>query len=74
MRVAIYARYSTDTQDATSIAGQISNCEALCAREGFEIAARYADEAVSGNDDHRPQYQKMLGALEQGDVDAIVCD
>ena len=29
MKVAIYSRFSTDTQDVTSIAGQVANCEAL---------------------------------------------
>ena len=29
IRVAIYARYSTDLQDKTSNAGQVSNCEAV---------------------------------------------
>jgi DNA invertase Pin-like site-specific DNA recombinase len=74
VRVAIYSRFSTDTQDATSIAGQVANCEALIAREGFEIVGRYADEGISGNDDRRPEYQKMLRDLEAGKVEAIVCD
>ena len=38
MRVAIYSRYSTAMQDKTSIAGQMSNCEALAAKDGFDVA------------------------------------
>ena len=74
MKVAIYARYSTDLQDKTSIAGQISNCEALAGREGLEVVATFADEGISGNDDNRPQYQAMLSALKAGNFTGIVCD
>ncbi len=74
MRVAIYARYSTDLQDRTSIDGQIANCEALAGREGLEIVARYQDEGRSGNDDQRDGYQDMLARLKRGEFVGIVCD
>ncbi len=74
MKVAIYARYSTDLQDKTSIAGQICNCEALAAREGFDIVSRYQDAARSGNDDNRPQYQLLLADSEAGKFDSIIVD
>ena len=74
MKVAIYARYSTDLQDKTSITGQISNCEALAAREGFGALTPFHDEGQSGNDDTRPQYQAMLKALKAGEFDGIICD
>ena len=76
MKVAIYARYSTDLQDKSSIAGQITNCEALAAREGLEVVATFTDEGISGNDDSRPQYQAMLKELSSNDgkFEGIVCD
>lgn len=74
MRVAIYARYSTDLQDKTSIAGQVANCEALASREGFEVVARFQDEAQRGDDDRREGYQNMLAALKRGEFTGIVCD
>ena len=74
IRVAIYARYSTDLQDKTSIAGQIYNCEALAAREGFDVITHFHDEGQSGNDDTRAEYQAMLKALKAGEFDGIVCD
>ena len=74
MKVAIYSRFSTDTQDVTSITGQVANCEALAARENLKVVARYEDEGLSGNDDNRPGYQRMLAALEKGKIDGIVCD
>ena len=48
MKVAIYARYSTDKQDESSITGQIKNCEALAESQGWQIVERYSDEAISG--------------------------
>ena len=74
MKVAIYGRYSTDLQDKTSIDGQIVNCEALAAREGLDIVARFRDEGRSGNDDQRDGYQAMLAALKRGEFIGIVCD
>ena len=73
-KVAIYSRFSTDTQDVTSIMGQVANCEALAARENLKVVARYEDEGLSGNDDNRPGYQRMLAALEKGKINGIVCD
>ena len=74
MKVAIYARYSTDLQDKTSIDGQVANCKVLAEKEGFEVVATFADEGISGNDDTRPQYQAMLTALKAGQFECIVCD
>ncbi len=74
MKVAIYSRFSTDTQDVTSIAGQVANCEALASREGLTVVARYRDEGISGNDDNRPGYKEMLTGLESGKFVGIVCD
>lgn len=74
MKVAIYARYSTDLQDKTSIAGQVANCEAIASREGFEVVSRFQDEAQRGDDDRRSGYQTLLKALNRGDFTGIVCD
>lgn len=74
MKAAVYARYSTDLQDKTSIAGQIANCEALASREGLSVVSQYQDEGQSGNDDNRPGYQAMLAALKRGEFVGIVCD
>ncbi len=74
MNVAIYARYSTDRQDGTSIAGQVENCKVLAENEGLNVVATFSDEGVSGNDDSRPEYQEMLHQLKNKDFDGIVAD
>ena len=48
MRAVIYARYSTDQQDESSIAGQVANCQSLAEREGFEVVEAFTDEGISG--------------------------
>ncbi|HEX7080214.1 MAG TPA: recombinase family protein [Gammaproteobacteria bacterium] len=73
-RVALYARYSTDQQDATSIERQVSNCEALAEREGFHVAFTFQDEAGKGQDNDRPGYRELLKCLERGDVQGVICD
>lgn len=45
---AIYARFSTDRQDLTSIADQLRVCRARAEALGFQVVAEYSDAAVSG--------------------------
>ena len=74
MKVAIYSRFSTDAQDATSITGQVVNCEDLAAQNGWEVVERYRDEAISGNDDARPGYQSLLADSKALKFDGILVD
>ena len=74
MKVAIYSRFSTDAQDATSIKGQVVNCEEVAARNGWTVVKRYSDEAISGSDDERPEYQALLSDSEAGDFEGIIVD
>jgi hypothetical protein len=41
MRVALYARYSSENQKESSITDQFHNCEQGAMREGWTITARY---------------------------------
>lgn len=49
MRVALYARFSTDLQRQTSIADQLRAARSRAAAEGWVVVAEHADEAVSGS-------------------------
>ncbi|MHB0819874.1 recombinase family protein [Stutzerimonas stutzeri] len=49
MRAAIYARYSSDKQNESSIADQFTTCKALAAREGWEVTFGHSDNAISGS-------------------------
>lgn len=46
MRVALYARYSTDKQERVSIAVQNENMRAFIARQGWTEVGAYGDEAT----------------------------
>jgi site-specific DNA recombinase len=45
---AIYARYSTDLQNARSIDDQVALCKIFADREGLTVAATFSDAARSG--------------------------
>ena len=47
-RVALYARYSSDNQNAASIEDQFRVCREQAAREGWRVVGTYQDAAISG--------------------------
>ena len=74
MKVCIYTRYSTNSQDATSITGQKRNCETVAQLNGWRVATHYSDAAISGTDDTRPGYLQLLADSEKGKFDGILVD
>jgi site-specific DNA recombinase len=74
MKAALYARFSSDLQRATSIEDQFRNCRKRTESEGWTIAATFADEAMSGSDTSRPQYQAMLAAAASGAFQILLMD
>src|SRR5215468_12694423 len=47
-RAAIYARFSSDLQDARSVMDQIELCVDHARRQHWVVAQVYTDEAISG--------------------------
>jgi DNA invertase Pin-like site-specific DNA recombinase len=74
MKAALYARFSSDLQRATSIEDQFRNCRKRAEVEGWVIVATYADAAMSGTDANRPQYRAMLEAAAQREFDILIVD
>ena len=74
MRVAIYARYSSDNQREASIEDQVRLCRARIEREGWTAVATYTDHAMSGASRFRPGYQKLLLDTRAGAFDIIVAE
>ena len=60
MKVAIYARYSSENQRDASIADQFRICREFAQRQGWHIAAEYSDHAVSGATMMRPGFQALM--------------
>ncbi|BCH21482.1 resolvase [Mesorhizobium sp. L-8-3] len=60
MRVALYARYSSDNQRDASIEDQLRICRARAEREGWQIVDSYTDRAISGASLIRPGIQELI--------------
>ena len=59
--VALYARVSSDRQDVDlSVAAQLRALRDYAAKNGYVIVREYADEAVSGRVDDRPEFNRMI--------------
>lgn len=74
MRVGIYARVSTEAQEARGTIG--SQLEALRTRvvaEGDELVAEFIDDGCSGARLDRPGLDALRDAAEQGSLDAVWC-
>ena len=56
----IYARYSSDSQTEQSIEGQLRVCNEYAKANDILIVATYIDRAMTGKNDNRPDFQKML--------------
>jgi DNA invertase Pin-like site-specific DNA recombinase len=60
-QAVIYARYSPGgSQTYQSIEGQLTVCRKFAADNDLSIAAIYEDEHLTGRNDQRPKFQKML--------------
>jgi site-specific DNA recombinase len=68
-RAAIYARVSTTRQFVhdLSIPEQISVCERYCADSGFEVADIFIEPGVTGREDNRPEFQRLLAEALSSD-------
>ncbi len=66
MKVAIYARYSSDNQCAASIADQLRVCREFATRQGWTIINEFTDHALSGATLLRAGFQALMrNALNQ---------
>lgn len=74
MRVAIYARYSSDNQRDASIEDQIRICRARIQQEGWTLAATFTDHAMSGATTLRPGYQKLLEEARANRFDVVLTE
>lgn len=73
-RVAAYARVSSG-KDAQlhSLSAQISYYNNYIGSRGdWELAGIYADEAITGTKDNRPQFQKLLSDCRAGKIDMVI--
>ena len=58
-----YYRYSSHAQNEASIDQQREAAEKYAAAHGYTIIKEYHDEALTGRDDDRPQFQQMISEI-----------
>ena len=74
MNVLLYARYSTDKQNALTIDTQLTMCRREIERHGWTEVDCFTDSAESAATAHRPGYQAMLRAIGRGGIDIVYAD
>src|SRR5262249_24772900 len=74
MRAVVYARYSTDLQNPSSIEDQIRVCKERISREGWTYQTAYFDRAQSSASHLRPGYQKLLEDVRHSAFDVVVAE
>jgi site-specific DNA recombinase len=74
MRVALYARVSTDVQEARgSIGSQLEALRLGAVADGHEIAGEYLDDGYSGARLDRPALDRLRDEAEAGLFEAVLC-
>ena len=74
MRVALYARVSTEAQQARgTIGSQLEALRARAAAEGDEVVAEFCDGGYSGARLDRPGLDGLRDAAEAGVVEVVRC-
>jgi site-specific DNA recombinase len=74
MKVAIYARYSSENQRDASIADQFRVCREFAQRQVWTIAGEYEDHAVSGATLLRSGFQAMMAVALRKHVDVVLAE
>ena len=73
-RIALYARYSSDSQRDASIEDQLRLCRLHAERQGWTVADSYVDRAVSGASLLRPGIQELIADAQRGRFDLILTE
>lgn len=71
-RAAIYARYSSHNQRGESIEIQLDNDYEYCAEHGLNVVKVYIDEAKTGRDTNRADFQRMIEDAKRHLMDYVV--
>lgn len=72
-RAVIYARYSPGpNQRDESIEGQVRECKEIAQKHGLMVIHEYIDKRLSGTNDERPDFQRMLRDADRGLFDVVI--
>ena len=68
----IYARYSSDSQSEQSIDGQLRVCNEYAKSNDITIVNTYIDRAMTGTNDNRPDFQRMIKDSSRKEWDYVL--
>ena len=68
----IYARYSSERQTEQSIEGQLRVCQEYAQRENIVVVGTYIDRAMTGTNDNRADFQRMIKDSGRREWDYII--
>ena len=68
----IYARYSSNSQTEQSIEGQLRVCQQFAQNNDLLIVDTYIDRAMTGTNDNRVAFQKMLADSKKKQFDFVI--
>jgi DNA invertase Pin-like site-specific DNA recombinase len=60
LKIAIYARYSSDNQRDASIADRLRVCREYAGRQGWTVVEEFTDHAISGATLLRSGFQALM--------------
>ncbi|WP_347340252.1 recombinase family protein [Bradyrhizobium cytisi] len=74
MKVALYARYSSDNQRDASIADQFRVCRAYAENQGWRVVEQYSDHAISGASLLRAGVQALITDALRGRFQVVLAE
>lgn len=76
VNAGVYCRLSVDdpdTDESESIQTQKAMLTDYCHQHGFHIVDYFIDDGVSGTSFDRPDFRRMLDAIESGTINTVIC-
>ncbi|MGY4281259.1 DNA invertase Pin-like site-specific DNA recombinase [Bradyrhizobium sp. LM2.7] len=74
MKVALYARYSSDNQRDASIEDQLRLCRLHAEKQGWTVVDSYTDRAISGASLLRPGIQELISDATRGKFTIVLAE
>jgi len=72
MNIVIYARYSSEAQKKDSITQQVNACKEFAEQNGMKVIKVYKDEAKTGRNDDRDDFQRMIRDSRHKGFEAVL--
>ena len=72
MDVVIYARYSSQRQNETSIEAQLDECYNFCKENNYNIIGEYIDKEITGRISDRPYFLQLIEDSKEKRFEAVI--